>query len=296
MPTVKQIRYEPANDLYKVLGVSPSATVDDINRAYRNRAKEVHPDLNPERAEWANGQFQRLNMAHDVLINATQRSDYDQKRRLYLDSTNTGGRGSPLAQASRAAWGRSHRKRAQWYWLFQGSLGLVCIGSVFLLFHAGPSSDEAAPPPSDNQVVTTAAPLLVPPESSVPCTDPNVMITEPADGTTVDAPFSIKGTAAGRNFVGYKLDIFQLDQFQPDQGDWTTMIASSVRVNSGALIEDSNLNTWQNNLNLFADTSGIYRVRLTVDYAAGSSSFTSSCVASFHVANPPIATPQNASQ
>ena len=63
----RRLRYDPANDLYAVLDVQPSATLDDLRRSFRQRAKEVHPDLNPDKTNWAHEQFQRLNDAYDIL-------------------------------------------------------------------------------------------------------------------------------------------------------------------------------------------------------------------------------------
>ena len=50
------------NDPYKVLGLSPDASDDEIKRAYRRLAKKYHPDLNPGDAEAAR-KMQQINAA-----------------------------------------------------------------------------------------------------------------------------------------------------------------------------------------------------------------------------------------
>src|ERR1041384_4408178 len=107
----RPLRYDPDNDFYTVLGVAPTATLDEIHRAYRQRAKLVHPDLNRERREWAHDQFQRLNSAHDILGDLALRTDYDQKRRLHQEIHRPGYKSAALAEASRAVWARRNRRR-----------------------------------------------------------------------------------------------------------------------------------------------------------------------------------------
>jgi len=55
-------------DPYKVLGVSPDATDEEIKRAYRALAKKYHPDLNPGDAEAAR-KMQQVNAAYDQIKN-----------------------------------------------------------------------------------------------------------------------------------------------------------------------------------------------------------------------------------
>lgn len=63
-------------DYYAVLGVSRDATAEELKKAYRKRALELHPDRNPDRAD-AEEQFKRLTEAYSVLGDADKRERYD---------------------------------------------------------------------------------------------------------------------------------------------------------------------------------------------------------------------------
>jgi hypothetical protein len=78
----KNIQYDPRHDLYKRLGVPPNASAETIQQSYRKLAKTLHPDLNPERREWATQEFQTVNEAYDVLSDRELRLQYDKSRYL----------------------------------------------------------------------------------------------------------------------------------------------------------------------------------------------------------------------
>ena len=65
-----------ADDLYKVLGVAKGARDDEIRRAYRRLAKELHPDVRPD-DHAANERFKLVTAAYDILGDATKRRRYD---------------------------------------------------------------------------------------------------------------------------------------------------------------------------------------------------------------------------
>ncbi|XP_063682986.1 uncharacterized protein LOC134817659 isoform X1 [Bolinopsis microptera] len=61
---------------YEVLDIPKTATKSDIKKAYLEKAKECHPDLNPDN-EKAAVKFQEIQEAHDVLINSKLRAQYN---------------------------------------------------------------------------------------------------------------------------------------------------------------------------------------------------------------------------
>ncbi|MCB0347780.1 MAG: DnaJ domain-containing protein [Bdellovibrionales bacterium] len=84
------------DDYYKVLGVSKSATDDDLKKAYRKLAMKYHPDKNPGDKS-AEDMFKKVSEAYDVLRDPERRKLYDQFG--HSDPRASGARGNPFKGA-----------------------------------------------------------------------------------------------------------------------------------------------------------------------------------------------------
>jgi curved DNA-binding protein CbpA len=68
---------ELSGDFYQIIGVSRTASKDDIKREYYVQALKYHPDLNPERVALATECMAKINEAYSVLTDDDERAAYD---------------------------------------------------------------------------------------------------------------------------------------------------------------------------------------------------------------------------
>ena len=65
---------------YEILEVSPNASKEIIDKAYKTLAKRYHPDANSvEKKQWAEERFKKINEAYEIISNKEKREEYDRE-------------------------------------------------------------------------------------------------------------------------------------------------------------------------------------------------------------------------
>ncbi|MEK7569933.1 MAG: molecular chaperone DnaJ [Patescibacteria group bacterium] len=106
-----------AKDYYDLLGVSRSATEDEIKKAFRKKAHEFHPD----KTHGDETKFKEVNEAYQVLSNKEKRGQYDQYGQTFDDARRQGG--GPGAGAGFGGFGQQGG--------FQGNVDMGDLGDIF---------------------------------------------------------------------------------------------------------------------------------------------------------------------
>lgn len=114
-----------AEDPYKILGVQKSASKDEIRKAYRKMAKELHPDVRPgDKA--AEEKFKRATAAFNLLSDAEKRAAYD-RGEIDADGNSRG----PFGGGGAGAGGAYYRPGGGQYTYRQSEAGFEDLSDVF---------------------------------------------------------------------------------------------------------------------------------------------------------------------
>ena len=146
-------------DFYATLGVSSSASQDEIKKAYRKLAKKYHPDANANDAK-AGERFKEISEANNVLSNPQKRKQYDEMRRLgAFDGGGFGGFGG----AGRSARGAGTRGGPQSINFEEFDIGgLGGLGDLFSSMFGGGEARQSSRSRGPEKGQTVEASLDIP--------------------------------------------------------------------------------------------------------------------------------------
>ena len=156
-----------SKDFYNVLGVSSTASQDEIKKAYRKLAKKYHPDANANDAK-AGERFKEISEANNVLSNAAKRKQYDEMRRYGAFDGASGGFGGFGGGRSRAGGaggsgaGRSRGGEQTINFQDFDIGGLGGLGDLFSSMFGGGEAREASRPRGPERGDTVEASLDIP--------------------------------------------------------------------------------------------------------------------------------------
>lgn len=117
----------PPKDYYRILGVSESASADEIKKVYRSLAKKYHPDTNPNNKA-AEEKFKEISEAYYVLSDTGKRREYDSFRKGGFFSQS----GRQAGAGGRPTYGGQG---------FQGAQGFD-FEEILRMFRPGQADDE----------------------------------------------------------------------------------------------------------------------------------------------------------
>src|SRR3954464_1888066 len=154
----------PTKDFYSVLGVSSTASQDEIKKAYRKLAKKYHPDANandPKAAE----RFKEISEANNVLGDVEKRKQYDEMRRLgAFDGFGGFGGGRSRSSATGGGFGGGGARGGAQNINFQdfdiGGLG--GLGDLFSSMFGGGETRQGSRPRGPEKGQTVEANLDIP--------------------------------------------------------------------------------------------------------------------------------------
>jgi molecular chaperone DnaJ len=153
-----------SKDFYNVLGVSSTASQDEIKKAYRKLAKKYHPDANANDAK-AGERFKEISEANNVLSDPARRTQYDEMRRYGAFDGAASGFGSGRSRAGGAGgFGGARSRGGEQTINFQdfdiGGLG--GLGDLFSSMFGGGEAREASRPRGPERGDTVEATLEIP--------------------------------------------------------------------------------------------------------------------------------------
>lgn len=241
-----RLQYDPNLDYYTLLDTSPDADEATIQRLFRQKAKQLHPDVNPEQAEWATEQFQQINAAYRVLNDPQTRRQYDQLRlhyqttqretkqqaKTYVD-TSTARTSPPPSWPHPPHQSTSYQRPVyvqqaavrnpyRYLRLFVGIVLLLNVGFIVVVLNSGVSLPffsvaTATPQQSVRNIQPTAtmmpSPTMRPFEPMNTCTNPQATVLEPRSEAyqASDMPLPLSIRIALRSAHTYEIVLYTPD-------------------------------------------------------------------------------------